>query len=324
MRPDAGAGLETATRKDMIRRMQEEPVRSTPARPSWIRVRVGQNERFQETRARLRTHGLHTVCEEAFCPNLGRCWAHGRATILILGDRCTRGCRFCNVEKRSVPPPDPAEPQRVAAAVRETGLKEVVLTSVTRDDLPDGGAALWAETVEAVHQAVPGILVEVLVPDFAGDAEALDRVIRTRPEVFGHNLETVPRLYPEARPQADYTRSLGVLRQAADAGLIVKTSLMLGLGETAAERLQVLRDARAAGCRIIYAGQYLQPSPRHLPVVQYVEPAGFDALHEAAIGLGFDYAACAPLVRSSYHEEGQTRFVRDALTASRTRDPSLS
>jgi lipoic acid synthetase len=142
--------------------------------------------------------------------------------------------------------------------------------------------------------------------------------------VFGHNLETVPRLYPEARPQADYTRSLGVLRQAADAGLIVKTSLMLGLGETAAERLQVLRDARAAGCRIIYAGQYLQPSPRHLPVVQYVEPAGFDALHEAAIGLGFDYAACAPLVRSSYHEEGQTRFVRDALTASRTRDPSLS
>lgn len=287
-------------------------------------MRVGQNERFQETRARLRAHGLHTVCEEAFCPNLGRCWAHGRATILILGDRCTRGCRFCNVDKRAVPPPDPDEPRRVAAAVRETGLKEVVLTSVTRDDLPDGGAALWAETVEAVHQAVPGILVEVLVPDFGGDAEALDTVIRTRPEVFGHNLETVPRLYPEARPQADYGRSLRVLRRAADAGRIVKTSLMLGLGETADERLQVLRDARAAGCRIFYAGQYLQPGPRHLPVARYAEPAEFDALREAAAEMGFGYAACAPLVRSSYHEEGQTRFVREALTASRTRGPSPS
>jgi len=158
---------------------QDTPERG--AKPPWLRVTIGQNDTFAATRTRLRAYGLHTVCEEAACPNLGRCWRHGRATVMLLGDRCTRGCRFCNVDKRAVPPPDPDEPRRVAAAVRETGLKEVVLTSVTRDDLPDGGAALWAETVEAVHQAVPGILVEVLVPDFGGDAEALDTVIRTRP-----------------------------------------------------------------------------------------------------------------------------------------------
>ena len=273
-------------------------------------MKIGQNDVFQATKERLRAHGLHTVCEEAFCPNLGRCWAHGRATLLILGDRCTRGCRFCNVDKRVVLPPDPEEPRRVAAAVKDAGLKEVVITSVTRDDLPDGGAGLWAQTVEAIHAAVPGILVEVLVPDFGGDAAAIGTVIRTRPEVFGHNLETVPRLYPQARPQADYARSLAVLRQASDAGLITKTSLMLGLGETFAEIEQVLRDARAAGCRIFYAGQYLQPSPRHLPVTRYVTPEAFVEVRDLAYALGFGFVASAPLVRSSYHEEGQTAFVR--------------
>jgi lipoic acid synthetase len=258
----------------------------------------------------LRAYGLHTVCEEAFCPNLGRCWKHGRATIMLLGDRCTRGCRFCNVDKHSVLPPDPDEPARVAAAVSETGLKEVVLTSVTRDDLPDGGAAHWAQTIEAVHAAVPGILVEVLVPDFNGTPDDIATVVHARPDVFGHNLETVPRLYPLARPQADYARSLAVLRQAAEAGMIVKTSLMLGLGETLAEIEQTLRDARSAGCDIFYAGQYLQPSPRHLPVERYVEPSEFDRLREAAMALGFGYVASAPLVRSSYHEDGQTDFVR--------------
>ncbi len=281
-------------------------------KPPWIRVKIGQNELFQATKDRLRAYGLHTVCEEAFCPNLGRCWAHGRATMLILGDRCTRGCRFCNVDKRVVLPPDPEEPQRVAAAVKETGLKEVVITSVTRDDLPDGGARLWAQTVDAIHAAVPDILVEVLVPDFRGDVTAIAKVIQTRPEVFGHNLETVPRLYPQARPQADYERSLAVLRQAAAAGLIVKTSLMLGLGETFAEVEQTLRDARAAGCRIFYAGQYLQPSQRHISVARYVAPEEFGRIRERAYGLGFDFVASEPLVRSSYHEEGQTAFVRGA------------
>lgn len=295
--------------------MSDEPSQSCGCKPPWIRVKIGQNDLFQATKARLRAHGLHTVCEEASCPNLGHCWSRGRATFLILGDRCTRGCRFCNVDKRAVLPPDPGEPQRAAEAVRDAGLKEVVVTSVTRDDLPDGGAALWAQTVDAIHAAVPGILVEVLVPDFGGDAAAVGAVIRARPEVFGHNLETVPRLYPQARPQADYARSLAVLRQAAAAGLITKTSLMLGLGETFDETVQTMRDARAAGCRIFYAGQYLQPSPRHLPVARYVEPAEFARLRDDAYALGFDFVASEPLVRSSYHEEGQSAFVRAACRA---------
>ncbi|MEI7900441.1 MAG: lipoyl synthase [bacterium] len=293
--------------------MSDTATEGCGCKPPWIRVKIGQNELFQTTKTRLRAYGLNTVCEEASCPNLGHCWARGRATLLILGDRCTRGCRFCNVDKRPVLPPDPDEPQRVAAAVKDAGLKEVVITSVTRDDLPDGGAGFWEQTIEAVHAAVPGILVEVLVPDFAGDAAAAAAVIRARPEIFGHNLETVPRLYPSVRPQADYPRSLSVLRQASDAGLIVKTSLMLGLGETFDEIVQTLNDARQAGCRIFYAGQYLQPSPRHLPVTRYVDPAEFDRVRDAACTLGFACVASAPLVRSSYHEEGQSAFVRAHL-----------
>lgn len=323
-------------------------------KPAWIRVRAGQGEAYQETLSRLRAHHLHTVCEEALCPNRGHCWSHGRATILILGDRCTRGCRFCNVDKRPVPPPDPGEPARVAAAVQASGLSEVVLTSVTRDDLPDGGAALWAETIRRVHDsaiasdadsgpsavagatqvaralrraglpahgvagppAAPGdaartILVEVLVPDFAGNRSAWQVVADAKPDVFGHNLETVPRLYPDVRPQADYQRSLALLRFAADAGLITKTSLMLGLGETREEIAAVLADARAAGVRIFYAGQYLQPTRMHWPVARYLPPAEFAEIGEQARALGFGFVACAPLVRSSYHEEGQSAFVRE-------------
>ena len=290
--------------------MSEQTSPVNGCKPSWIRVRIGSNEAFHATKLRLRGHGLHTVCEEALCPNLGHCWSRGHATLLILGDRCTRGCRFCNVDKRAVLPPDPDEPRRAAAAVRDAGLQEVVLTSVTRDDLPDGGAAHWAQTVEAIRAALPDVLIEVLVPDFGGDPAALDTVIAARPDVFGHNLETVPRLYPLARPEADYARSLAVLRRASDAGLIAKTSLMLGLGETSEEIEQTLRDARAAGCRIFFAGQYLQPSARHLPVSRYVEPAAFDRLRDLAYSLGFAFAASAPLVRSSYHEEGQSAFVR--------------
>ncbi|MDD3544715.1 MAG: lipoyl synthase [Kiritimatiellae bacterium] len=290
--------------------MNSDATEKRGAKPPWIRVRIGQGQTFQDTRSRLRAHGLHTVCEEAACPNLGHCWSHGRATIMILGDRCTRGCRFCNVDKRAVLPPDPAEPQRVAAAVKETGLKEVVLTSVTRDDLPDGGAALWAATVRAVHEAVPGIQVEVLVPDFGGSPGDIATVVLERPAVFGHNLETVPRIYPHARPQADYARSLDVLRQASEAGLITKTSLMLGLGETLDEIAQTLHDARAAGCRIFYAGQYLQPSARHLPVARFLDPAEFDRVKELAYAAGFGFVASAPLVRSSYHEDGQSAFVK--------------
>ncbi len=279
-------------------------------KPPWIRVKIGQGDAFSATRDRLRGFHLHSVCEEALCPNRGRCWANGRATILILGDRCTRGCRFCNVDKRAVLPPDPLEPQRVAEAVAETGLREIVLTSVTRDDLPDGGAALWAETVGAIRARCPGVLVEVLIPDFGGDPAALDAFLESRPDVLGHNLETVPRLYPAVRPEADYSRSLAVLRRAAEKGLVAKTSLMLGLGETRAEISAAMRAARAAGCSIFYAGQYLQPSARHLPVTDYVPPEAFEEIRLEALALGFGFAACAPLVRSSYHEEGQSAFVR--------------
>ncbi|MBM4163035.1 MAG: lipoyl synthase [Lentisphaerae bacterium] len=279
-------------------------------KPPWIRVRAGQGGASAATRDRLRRHGLHTVCEAAACPNQGVCWTAGRATVLILGDRCTRACRFCNVDKRPVGAPDSSEPARVAEAVRESGLREVVITSVTRDDLPDGGAACWAETVRRIRAAAPGVLIEVLTPDFRGDAAALDAVIAARPDVFGHNLETVPRLYPAVRPQADYQQSLAVLSRAAAAGLIIKTSLMLGMGETADECAQTLRDARAAGCAIFYAGQYLQPSPRHLPVTRFVTPKEFADLQIEARRVGFAFAACAPLVRSSYHEEEQSATVR--------------
>lgn len=288
------------------------PPSPAPARapkPPWIRVRVGGGSRFLDTGARLRAHRLHTVCEAAGCPNQGHCWSCGRATVMILGDRCTRGCRFCNVDKLPVRPPDPREPDEVAAAVDESGLREVVLTSVTRDDLPDGGAAHWAATIRAIRRRCPAVLIEVLVPDFQGDHASLEAVLQATPDVFGHNLETVPRLYTAARPQADFARSLGVLRAAAGAGFVAKTSLMLGMGEREAEVAEVLRQARTAGVSILYLGQYLQPSPRHLEVVEYVRPEQFDRYGHLARGLGFGFVASAPLIRSSYHEEGQRRFV---------------
>lgn len=279
-------------------------------KPPWIRVTLGHAAAVEATRARLRGHGLHTVCEEAACPNIGRCWNHGRATLLILGDRCTRACRFCNVTQRPPLPPDADEPRRAAAAVKDAGLREVVITSVTRDDLPDGGAVHWAAVIRALRAACPGLLIEVLVPDFAGDPAAADTVIAAAPDIFGHNLETVPRLYPAARPQADYRRSLDLLRRAAAGGLITKTSVMLGLGETADELTALLHDARAIGCNIFYAGQYLAPTPQHHPVVRYAEPTEFDRLRALAYEIGFDFVASAPLVRSSYHEEEQSQFVR--------------
>ncbi len=284
-----------------------------PPKPSWLRVRAGGGGDFLATGNRLRAHRLHTVCEAAHCPNLGHCWSCGRATILILGDRCTRGCRFCNVDKLEVLPPDAGEPERVAQAVFESGLREVVLTSVTRDDLPDGGSGHWAETIRAVRARCPDVMIEVLVPDFLGDRASLARVLQAAPDLFGHNLETVPRLYAAARPQADFERSLGVLKRAGEAGFLTKTSLMLGLGEREEEVVEVLCRARVAGVDILYLGQYLQPSPRHLPVVEYITPDHFDRYGARARELGFGFVSSAPLVRSSYHEEGQSRFVERRL-----------
>lgn len=280
-------------------------------KPPWIRVRVGGNLEFQATRDRLRHYNLHTVCEEAACPNLGECWQSNRATIMILGDRCSRNCTFCNVESHKLMPPDPSEPERVARAVAESGLQEVVITSVTRDDLTDGGAEHWCRTIMAIRRAAPGVLLEILVPDFAGKPGALAAVIQTKPDVFGHNLETVPTLYDRVRPQADYACSLAVLQQAVAGGLIVKTSLMLGLGESRAEITRVMQDARAVGVHIFYAGQYLQPSKKHLDIERYLTPEEFIEIEQEAYQLGFGFAACAPLNRSSYHEEGQSKFVRE-------------
>ena len=276
-------------------------------------MRVGQGRQFEATRERIRGQQLHTVCEEAQCPNLGRCWAHGRATVMILGDRCSRGCRFCNVESRAPCGVDLDEPRRVAEAVAASGLREVVLTSVTRDDLPDGGAAIWAETISRIREAVPGILIEVLIPDFEGNEADLKTVIDVAPDVLGHNLETVPRLYEAARPQAGYGRSLELLERAARAGMLTKTSLMVGMGETLDEIRQVMRDAHEVGCRIFYAGQYLQPSKDHLPVVRYVTPEEFESLKAFGTEIGFEVVVSGPLVRSSYHEEEQAEFVRRVM-----------
>ncbi len=269
-------------------------------RPGWLKIRVSCGGEMSATRSRLRSLGLDTVCASAACPNICHCWSRGHATVLILGPECTRHCRFCNVSKGTPAPPDPDEPRRVAEAVRDSGLGEVVITSVTRDDLPDGGAAHWASTVDAIGAVAPLAKVEVLTPDFNGDSNALNTVFATRPDIFGHNLETVPRLYPAVRPEANYGRSLAVLRAAAEAGLTVKTSLMLGLGESDDEIFRTLADARAAGASIVFMGQYLRPSPRHAPVIGYLSPEHFAALGEAAKRLGFNTVESAPFVRSSY------------------------
>ena len=276
------------------------PLPPDDPRPDWLKIRVRCGGDISATRMRLKSLGLHTVCASAACPNICHCWGHGHATLLILGPECTRHCRFCNVSKGAPVPPDPEEPRRVAEAVRDSGLGEVVVTSVTRDALPDGGAAHWAATVNAIRAAAPGVRIEVLTPDFQGDAKALATVFATKPDIFGHNLETVPRLYSAVRPEADYVRSLAVLRAAAEAGLTVKTSLMLGLGETDDEIFRTLADARAAGVSIVFMGQYLRPSPRHTPVVGYLSPEHFAALGAAAKGLGFAAVESAPFVRSSY------------------------
>lgn len=257
----------------------------------------------------MRTGGLHTVCEEALCPNQGHCWDRGHATFLILGDLCTRGCAFCNVTARKPAPPDPDEPRRVADAIGNLKLREIVLTSVTRDDLPDGGAAIWAETILTVRNAAPHATIEVLVPDFGGNEAAQNAVFAARPNVFGHNLETVPSLYAKVRSLADYRRSLELLRRATKANLLTKTALMLGIGESIEEVRVTMHDARDTGCSILFLGQYLQPSRKHHPVIRYVEPKEFDELRDAALAMGFAVVESAPLVRSSFHSDMQSALV---------------
>jgi lipoic acid synthetase len=306
----------TATFREVFGYRETDPETQTSKRPAWLKTRLGQGPRFTRTQTIVRSGDLHTVCEEALCPNRGQCWENGRATIMILGQTCSRNCTFCNVENRADRPAeaDTHEPGRVAGAIKEMDLNEVVITSVTRDDLPDGGAAIWAETVTRVREAVDGITVEILVPDFQGDTNAIDTVIGAAPDVFAHNLETVPALYPTVRPQANYHRSLAVLKRAADAGLITKTGIMVGLGETRDQVLAVMKDAYNAGARIFTIGQYLQPSQQHHPVVAHIEPADFDTYKEAGLQMGFGVVASAPLVRSSLHSEEQQAYVEQQRT----------
>lgn len=271
--------------------------------PDWIRTKSLSG--LHTTKHMLRSRGLSTVCEEARCPNIGMCFSKPTATFMILGSRCTRNCGFCSVESASPQPPDDNEPERVALAAHDMGLTYVVITSVTRDDLPDGGALHFSKTVRAVRNSLPDAGIEVLTPDFKGDISALSAVLDSAPDVFNHNVETVPRLYPLVRPQADYGRSLRVLRNAGEIAPLIRTKsgIMVGLGETDAEIVSVLKDLRAAGCGYLTIGQYLRPSKKNLPVVEYVMPAVFERYGEVARSLGFRAVASAPLVRSSMNAE---------------------
>jgi len=271
--------------------------------PPWLKVRAPGGPEFAETMATVRELGLHTVCQEARCPNIGECWGHRTATFMLLGDTCTRNCGFCAVTHGRPLAVDPAEPLRVASAVARLGLRHVVVTSVNRDDLADGGAAHFAATARAIKRLLPGCRVEVLVPDFQGNLASVAEVVASPIDVFNHNLETVPRLYRRVRAGARYARSLAVLEAARRAreGLLTKTGLMLGLGETQEELASVFKDLRSIGCDILTLGQYLRPSGEHLPVERYVPPEEFTALGAEALALGFRHVEAGPLVRSSYH-----------------------
>jgi lipoyl synthase len=278
-------------------------------RPDWLRVKFFGGERYQDLKRIMRTLDLHTVCESARCPNMGECWDHGTATFMILGDICTRACGFCAVPSgKPAGPPDEEEPFRVAEAVARMGLRYAVVTSVNRDDQPDGGAHIFARTIEEIRRRVPGCKVEVLIPDFRGDWNALSVVLRTRPDVLNHNTETVPRLYRQVRKGAVYERSLELLRRAkrAHPDVPTKTGLMLGLGEEKQEVLDTLEDLAAQGTDILTLGQYLQPTREHLPVVRYVHPDEFREFKILGEAMGFKHVEAGPLVRSSYHAFEQT------------------
>ena len=277
-----------------------------PRLPQWLRRPLPTSPAFGRTRHLLDELGLHTVCESAKCPNHWECWSKGTATFMIAGDRCTRACGFCAVETAKPLPLDKDEPARVAEATARLQLKHVVITAVARDDLPDGGSQHFEQTILAVRAQNPRIVIEVLTPDFNENQEALANVLRARPEVFNHNLETVKRLTPSVRSRATYDRSLRLLRQAktlADFPLVTKSGLMLGLGETDAERIQTMEDLRSSDCDILTLGQYLQPTTCHLPVVEYLPPEQFERLGQIGRDLGFSHVASGPMVRSSYHAD---------------------
>ena len=273
------------------------------SRPDWIKVRISNGKNYQELRGIMRGLSLHTVCEEAQCPNIGECWENRTATFMILGKVCTRACRFCAVITGRPNGLDREEPERVAEAVDQMGLRHVVVTSVARDDLPDGGAGIFAETILAIRRRENVAKVEVLIPDFAGSDDALRKVMEAGPDVLNHNLETVERLQSKVRAKARYARSLRVLERAKELapGGIVKSGIMLGVGEEWDEIVATMRDLRGVGCDVMTIGQYMRPSPSHLPIARYYQPAEFDQLRDIGMSMGFRHVESGPLVRSSYH-----------------------
>jgi len=288
--------------------MESEAVEGPRRLPAWLKVRAPGGEGYLRVKGLLRRAGLHTVCEEAACPNIGECFEAGTATFLILGDVCTRACRFCAIASGRPEAVDPQEPLRVAETVALLGLRHAVVTSVTRDDLADGGAGVFASTIREVHRLSPPTAVEVLIPDLRGDWQALAAIAEAGPDILNHNVETVPRLYRSVRPQAVYLRSLDLLRQAKTLrpGMSTKSGIMLGLGEEPAEVREVMSDLRGAGCDILTLGQYLRPSLRHLPVTRFYPPEEFAALAEEGRALGFRHVESGPLVRSSYRAAQQS------------------
>lgn len=285
-----------------------------PRKPDWIRVRAPVSQGYADTRRLVRRLGLNTVCEEAACPNIGECWAGGHATVMILGRVCTRKCAFCNVATGRPDLLDDDEPDRLAEAVGELGLRHVVVTSVDRDDLPDGGAAHFVRCIERIRETAPQTTIEVLTPDFQRKEGAVEAVARARPDVYNHNLETVPRLYRTVRPAARYEHSLWVLRRAKQVvpALFTKSGLMVGLGETMDEILAVMADMRAHEVDFLTIGQYLQPSPKHHPVIDFVPPPRFDDYRRAAREMGFLMVSASPLTRSSYHADADFQALRAA------------
>jgi lipoic acid synthetase len=306
IRRRAAAGAALHRRRPLLRiDIQARDEAPRPRRPDWLKVSLPQGDGYRQVRGLVERHSLHTVCESARCPNVGECWGAGTATFMILGDICTRSCGFCAVKTGRPLPLDLDEPRRLAAAIRTLGLRHAVITSVNRDELPDGGAGIFAECIRAVRRELPTCRLEVLIPDFRGVWPALETVLDAQPDILNHNTETVPRLYPLARPQARYERTLELLQRAKQRGAFTKTGLMVGLGETDDEIEAVMRDLRGVDCDVLTLGQYLQPTKQHLPVQRFVPPATFRAWRDEALGLGFRHCESGPLVRSSYHAESQ-------------------
>lgn len=284
--------------------LEKKPTVVRVRKPEWLKIRLGDNSTFTDTKQTIEHHGLNTICHSGKCPNQGECWSAGTATFMIGGAVCTRACRFCNTLSGKNPAPlDPLEPIKVAQSIKQMNLRHAVITSVDRDDLPDFGAQHWVETIETIRRFAPKVTVEVLIPDFNGHLDLVDKIIVAKPKIISHNLETTRRLTPSVRHIATYDQSLSVLKRIADSGIPAKTGIMLGLGETEEEILELIRDAHQVGVSIMTIGQYLQPTRKHLPVVEYIHPKQFARLRTLGLEIGLRHIESGPLVRSSYHAE---------------------